>query len=245
MGKFVLLDTRLFAGGADLSGNSNKAEIQAEFEEKEVTNYRSGGAKEVLGGLASSSINAEGQWEAADTSKVDDAAWAMLGGRSAWTICPTDAVVGALAYTTYGLHSSYKVGDEVGNVAPWTAKVSGAWPVARGQIAHPPGTARTVTGTGASVQLGAVPAGRRLYAALHVLSVAGTAAPTITARIESDNAVGFPSAVTQLTFTAAAARGGEILRTSGSAIADDWYRIAWTITGTTPSFLFAAALGIA
>lgn len=244
MGKFVLLDARLFAGGADLSGNSNKAEIEASFEDKEVTNYRSGGAKEVLGGLASSSINAEGQWEALDTSKVDDAAWAMLGGRTAWTICPTDAVVGALAYTTYGLHSSYKLGDQVGNVAPWTAKASGSWPVARGQVAHPPGTARTVTGTGTAVQLGAVPAGKRLYAALHVLSAAGTT-PAITARIESDNAVGFPSATTQLTFSSASVRGGEILRTSGSAITDDWYRIAWTITGTTPSFLFAAAFGIA
>lgn len=244
MGKFVLLDTRLFAGGADLSGNSNKVEITAEFEDKDVTNYRSGGFKEVLGGLASSAINAEGQWEALDPSKVDDAAWSMLGGRTAWTVGPTDAVVGAVAYTTFFLHSSYKLGDAVGEVAPWTAKASGAWPVARGQIAHPPGTARTATGVGTGVQLGAVPAGKRLYAALHVLSVAGTAAPTITARVESDTTSGFAAPTTRATFTAATARGGEIIRTSGTAITDTWWRVAWTITGTTPSFLFAAALGI-
>jgi hypothetical protein len=243
MSKFVLTDVRLFAGGADLSGSTNKAEIAAEFEEKDSTNYRSGGYKEVLAGLASSSINAEGQWEAGDTSLVDDAAWAMLAGRTAWTVCPTDATVGAVAYTSYFLTSSYKLGDQVGEIAPWTGKASGSWPLARGQVAHPPGTARTATGTGTGVQLGAVTAGKRLYASLHVLSAAGTT-PSITARVESDDSGGFASPTTQLTFTAATARGGEILRTSGSAITDTWYRLAWTISGTSPSFLFAAALGI-
>jgi hypothetical protein len=75
--------------------------------------------------------------------------------------------------------------------------------------------------------------------------VTGTATPTITARIESDNASGFPSATTQLTFTGATAIGGQFLSTSGSAITDDWWRVAWTITGTSPSFLFAMAFGIA
>lgn len=245
MAKQILTDVRLFAGGADLSGNTAKAELSVDVEEKDATNYRSGGAKEVLGGLVSSTINAEGQWEAGDPSKVDDAAWLMLGGRTAWTVCPTDAVVGAVAYTTYGLHSSYKLGDQVGEIAPWTAKASGAWPVARGQIAHPPGTARTATGVGTGVQLGAVPANDRLYAALHVLSVAGTATPTITVRVESDTTNAFAAPTTRATFTAATARGGEIIRTSGTAITDTWWRVAWTISGTTPSFLLAAALGIA
>ena len=244
MGKQVLLDVRLFAVGADLSGNSNKVELSSEVEDKETTNYRSGGYKEVLGGLASSEITGEGQWEAGDPSKVDDASWSQLGGLGPWTVCPSDATVGALAYFTQALRSDYKQGDAVGEVAPWSGTAKGSWPLARGQIAHPPGTPRTVTGTGTSLNLGAVPAGKRLYAALHVLSVAGTT-PSITARVESDDATGFPSATTQLTFSAATAPGGQILRTSGTAITDSWWRIAWTISGTTPSFLFAAALGIA
>lgn len=245
MSKTILLDVRMFAGGADLSGDTAKAELSAEVEEKDATNYRSQGWKEVLGGLASSSISAEGQWEAGDPGLVDDAAWALLGGRAPWTVCPGEATVGALAYFTHALQSSYQLGGSVGDVAPWTAKASGSWPVVRGQIAHPPGTARTATGTGASMQLGAVPAGKRLYAAVHVLSVAGTATPTITARVESDDNNTFTSATTRLTFAAANAAGGQILRTDGTAVTDDWWRIAWTVAGTTPSFLFAAALGIA
>jgi hypothetical protein len=83
-----------------------------------------------------------------------------------------------------------------------------------------------------------------MYAALHVLSVAGTATPTITARVESSVDNTFASPTTRLTFAAATAVSGQTLRTAGTAITDTWWRVAWTISGTTPSFLFAAALGI-
>lgn len=245
MSKIVLTNVRLFTGGADLTGNSAKVEIQAEREEKETTNYGSGGWKECLGGLASSKIAADGQWEAGDPSKVDDNAWADLGGVGPWSIGPVGAAVGDLAYFTSVLRGSYELLGQVGDVAPWKAGAEGSWPLVRGQVGHPPGTARTATGTGTGINLGAVAAGRRLYASLHVLSVAGTSTPTITARVESDADNTFASPTTQLTFTAATALGGQILRTSGSAITDTWFRFAWTISGSSPSFLFAAAFGIA
>jgi hypothetical protein len=244
MGKFVLLDCRLFAGGADLSGASNKIEVSAEVEDKDATNYRSGGWKELLGAIGSASMMGEGQWEAGDPGKVDDASWAQLGGLAPWTAGPTDAIVGAVAWQMYGLRSSYEFLGEVGDVAPWKGGAKSSWPLVRGQFAHPPGTARTTSGSGSGVDLGAVAVGKRLYASLHVLSVAGTSTPTITARVESDADNTFASPTTQLTFDAATAAGGQILRTSGSVIADTWFRFAWTISGTTPSFLFAAALGI-
>ena len=129
-------------------------------------------------------------------------------------------------------------------MATWTGTAKSSWPLVRGTIAHPPGTARTASGTGTGLQLGAVPAGRRLYAALHVLSVAGTT-PSITVTVESDDANTFASATTRLTFDAATAAGGQVLRTTGDAITDTWFRVTWTISGTSPSFLFVVALGIA
>lgn len=244
MGKMVLTNVRLFAVGADFTGNSNKVEISAEVEDKDATNYGSGGWKELLGGLGSAQITGEGQWEAADASKVDDASWSQVGGVGPWTVGPLGANVGDLAYFTQALRSSYEFLGDVGEIAAWKGMAKSAWPLVRGQIAHPPGTARTTSGSGTSMQLGAVTAGKRLYAALHVLSISGTSTPTITARVESDDSTGFASPTTQLTFSAATALGGQILRTSGSAITDDWWRIAWTISGSTPSFLFAAALAI-
>jgi hypothetical protein len=114
----------------------------------------------------------------------------------------------------------------------------------RGVCAHPPGTARTATGNGTGVQIvGGVPAGQYLYAAIHVLSVSGTSTPTLTVKIQSDNGSGFPSATDIATFTAATARTGEVVRAAG-AITDDWFRVSYTISGTTPSFLFLVTLGV-
>lgn len=244
MSKLVLTNVRLFANTADLTSVNNKAELKASVEAKDVTTFGSGGWKEVLGGLGSAAIDAEGFWEALDASKVDDSAWANLGGVGPWTIAPSGAAVGAPAYLTKALESQYQLLGAVGDVAPWKASAASAWPIANGFVGNAPGTALTVTGVGTALQIvGGVPAGKQLYANLHVLSVAGTGSPTITARIESDNAVGFPSPVTVATFTAATAIGGQSLRAAGP-LTDDWYRAAWTISGAGPSFLALVSFGV-
>jgi hypothetical protein len=242
--KTILTNVRAFAVAVDLTGVSNKIELSSEFEDKDSTNYGSQGWKEVLAGLGSAEISGEGQWEAGDPSKVDDASWSQLGGVGPWSISANNgAAVGDLSYFTQAMRSAYKIGEAVGEIAPWTTTAKGAWPLIRGQFAHPPGTARTATGTGTGLNLGAVAAGKRMYAALHVLSAAGTT-PSLTARVESAPDNTFAAATTRLTFNAATAPGGQALRTAGTAITDPWWRIAWTITGTTPSFLFVASLGI-
>ncbi|MGW1000743.1 hypothetical protein [Streptomyces sp. NPDC002520] len=244
MGKTILTNVRAFAVGVDLTGNSNKVELSSEVEDKDATNYASNGWKEVLGGIASAEISAEGQWEAGDPTEVDDGSWATIGGVGPWSVSANNAAnVGDLAYFTNALRSDYKLFDAVGEIAPWSGTAKSSWPLVRGQFAHPPGTARTTTGTGTSLNLGAVLAGKRLHAALHVLSVAGTT-PSLTARVESSVDNTFSAPTTRLTFTAATTVGGQILRTAGTAITDPWWRVAWTISGTTPSFLFVATLGI-
>lgn len=243
MGNVILTNVRLFTGGVDLTSASNKVELSTEVEEKDKTNYGSGGWKEVIGGIASTSVSAGGQWEAGDPSKVDDASWSHLAQIGPCTVGPVGAAVGDLAYLTQMLCKSYKLGDAVGEVMPWSAEGAGSWPLVRGQFDHPPGTARTASGSGTGVQLGAVADGQRLYAALHVLSVAGTT-PSITVTIESDVDNTFTTPATQLTFAAATVASGQILRTTGTAITDTWFRPSWTITGTGPSFLFVVALGI-
>ncbi|QFZ75099.1 hypothetical protein GFH48_19120 [Streptomyces fagopyri] len=244
MGKTILTNVRAFAVGADLTSNANKVELSAEVEDKDATNYGSQGWKEVMGGLASAELSAEGQWEAFDPSKVDDASWSQLGGVGPWSVSANNAAnVGDLAYFMGALRSDYKLFDAVGEIAPWSGTAKSNWPLVRGQFAHPPGTARTATGTGTGLNLGAVALGKRMYASLHVLSAAGTT-PSLTARIESSVDNTFASPTTRLTFTAATASGGQILRTAGTAITDTWWRVAWTISGTTPSFLFVSALGV-
>ena len=245
----ILRNVRIFSGGADLTSRTNKIELSGEYEKKDATNFGSVDAnnnvwKELVAGLGSAQLDGAGQWEAGDTGKVDDALWAQLGGLDAWTIAP-GAAVSAPAYLMRGMEGSYKLLGGTGDVAPWSTSVESAWPLARGQIAHGPGTARTATGSGTVVDLGAaVPAGKGLYAALHVLSVAGTSTPTITVSVQSAPTVGFGAPTTRLSFTPATARGGELLRVAGP-ITDQYVRASWTISGTAPSFLFVVSVGTA
>jgi hypothetical protein len=246
----VLENIRIFAGGADFTGVSNAVSLEAEHEAKDITTFNSvdaGGKlwKEVKAGLAQSKLSGGGFWEAGDTSKVDDTLWAAIGGAGPWTIgSAASANVGSLAYIINGMHSKYTLFDQVGEVAPWKAEVAGTWPSPRGVFLHPPGTARTVTGDGTAVEHVAVSASQHVYASLHVLSVSGTDTPTITVVVESDVDDQFDGSETsQISFTAATARGGQVLRTAG-AITDTFYRATWTISGTDPSFLFVVALGV-
>lgn len=249
MPKLVLLNTRIFAGAVDLTGNSNQVELMSELEAKDATAFRPvgdplAGWREVLGGLFSTTINGGGQWEAGDATKVDDETWAKTNGRTIhpWTVCPVSANVGDLAYFTNALRSSYQLGAPVGEVAPWQSSANGSSPLVRGTVAHPAGTARTTTGNGTGQQLGAVSATQKLYAGLHVYSVAGST-PSITVAVQSSVDNTFASPTTRATFTAATVVGGQFLSVAGP-VTDQWWRVTWTISGSSPSFLFVASLGI-
>lgn len=247
MAKTVLLNARTFAGAVDLTGLSNKTTIDPQIDAVDVTTFGSGGWKEVLAGLAETEVMVGGFWEsgavAAAQTWQDPEVFANLGAVGPWTVAPVGAADQALAWVTSALKASYKLGGTVGDAAPFEASGKGSSRLARGVIAHPPGTPRTASGSGTANQLGALSASQALYVNLHVLSIADAAA-TLTVRVESDNASGFPSPVTVGTFTAVtAALGGQTMRIAGP-ITDDWFRVAWTISGgVTPSYLFVVSFG--
>lgn len=245
----ILKNVRLYAGGVDLTGASNKIDAAAEVEERDVTTWQSYDPatdkvwKAVQGGTASAKITAGGFWPATDPLAVDDALFASLGGLSSWSALPKGSAVGDLAWLTHALEGQYQFLGPQGDIAPWSGSWSSSAPLARGIVAHPPGTPRAATGAGAAVQHLAVPAGGELLVALHVLSIAGTAAPTLTVTVESDDAQAMPSPTARATFTPATALGGQFRRVAGP-VTDTWYRVSWTIAGTAPSFLFLVTLGV-
>ena len=55
-------------------------------------------------------------------------------------------------------------------------------------------------------------------------------------KCESDDAEGFPSTAVQITFTGATNITSEWKDVAG-AITDDWWRAAWTFTGTSAKFI--------
>lgn len=244
MGKFVLTNCRVLVGGADLSGDTNTATLAVSRDVKDVTNFNSGGWKEEIAGLGQAKIAIDGYTEAGSLALPDDLGFANIGALGGITLCPVGAADGAVAYLTNVLESEFDpLVGKVGDVAAFKISTVSSWALARGLVGLPPASVLTTTGTGTIYNLGAVAAGQQLYADLHVISVAGTT-PSLTVAIQSAALVGFGSPTTRLTFTAATGIGGQILRTPGP-ITDAFWRVAYTISGTTPSFLAAVTLGIA
>jgi hypothetical protein len=247
----VLLDVRAFAGGIDLSGNSNKIEFENSMEVKASTNFRSGGARQVLAGLEESQLSGEGQWEASDPTSQpytpDEGFWASRRVTEPISIAAdssTDLAAGGTMYLTQATRKGVKWLGDVGEVIPWSAEWEGSWPVARGKCVHPSGVPRTANGSGTGYQVGAPTAVQGMYATLHVLSVTGTATPTLTVTIESSVDNTFAAPTVRGSFAAATGKGGQAIKITGP-VTDQWWRAKWTISGTTPSFLFLVALGIA
>lgn len=243
--KLILTNTRLFVAGADLTGSTNKVEVMAEKPEVVVTTFGSGGWEELLAGIGAASFAVEGFFEAGDPTMPDDAAWAALGEVEAWTVCPVDGSAGAVAFFTKALEGNYMpLQGGVGDAASFTAAAKSSWPFVRGVVGQPPGSPITADGNASGYQLGAVPNGKSLYASLHVLSVAGTGTPTLSVSVESDDNASFTSAIERIAFDDATAVGAQIARLT-APLTDDYYRVSWTVTGTSPSFLAIVALGIA
>jgi len=247
MSKTVLVDARLFVGGVDLSGQSNKIEFTTEHEEREVTNWRSGGAKEVIAGLEQVDLTAEGYWEAGDPGKVDDAVWANRRVVEPWTIAAdgqSDVSVGGRMYLVNAVRTSTTLFDEVGAVAPWSLTAKGTGPAVQGRCLHPSGVPRTATGVGTAYQVGEVGTGQKLYANLHVLSAAGTS-PTLVVAVESSATEDFASSTSRGTFEQKTTTGEyEHLEITGPFTDEPWLRVSYTVGGTSPSFLFLVSVGI-
>lgn len=246
----VLLNSRIFVAGADVTSDTTKVELNTSYEAKDTTAFNSGWKTE-LAGLATSKWSASGNWNVGTLGMVDDSINATLGTSQPWTFFPegntasaNTGAYGDLAFFTNALETDYTTYGKVGDVMPWSANAMGNWPVVRGINLHPAGTARTSTGNGTGQQITAGPTTtQNLYANLHVYSVAG-ATPSLTVVVQSSVDNTFASPTTRLTFNAATTYGGQALRVPG-AITDTWYRVNYTISGSSPSFLFVCSLGVA
>jgi hypothetical protein len=116
-------------------------------------------------------------------------------------------------------------------------------PLVRGVLMNTP-AAVTASADGDAFEIGAIPAGKKMYAALHVLGTPTGTSPTLDIEVESDDAEAMSSPTTRMVLDQATGATSQWLPLSG-AITDDWWRITVTVGGSTPSFRFAVVLGIA
>ena len=176
---------------------------------------------------------------------IDDTVFATLGSAATPRSICTAADDGGAAYLMRGVTFNYTpIQGSVGELAMCsTDSTVTNGPLVRGKLIHPSSVARTSSSTGTGRQLGAVIAGKSLYAALHVISVSGTS-PTLDVIVQSDDNAGFTTPTTRVTFSQTGVVGAQWGSVAG-AVTDEYWRISYTIGGSdTPTFAFAVTAGI-
>lgn len=238
MAEHVLTGGLILFDGLDLSNSLNQITLDHSAEAKDSTAIGHT-TRRRIGGLKESVLSAAGFFEAAEP---DASLFAAAGASDKVITVSYSQTLGEVAYFLKALLGEYQpFGGGVGDLAGFQMNAGCSdGDLIRGRLMEL-GT-QTATGNGTGRQLGTVAAGQSIYAALHVLTVAGTT-PSLVVKIQSDDNAGFISPVDRITFNSANAVGAQFGSQVG-AIADDYWRAVWTIGGTGPSFRFAVALGI-
>jgi len=245
----VLRDCRMYVGPYALHGSLTGLSLTAK--KAELASNRMGDVAETfVPGLQDIGLNASGFWasDAVATSLEPDTIIYPRINPSlepvAWpvTVCPPNApsatpgAAGNLSYTMVGKQYTFNPaqgshGDTIKYDVSTRASSAGGG-LYRGTVVLP-ATSVTATTTGTAFQLGALSATQKIVATLHVVAINGG---SWVLTIESDT-VGFPSATTRATFTAATTITTQVVEVSG-AITDDYFRAVLTKTGGTSCTAF-------
>lgn len=242
MSTFVQTTNKCYFGAYDLSGSFRANGLSLKVEPQDSATWGVD-TRTNKGGLQVVEFSGEGLAEhGAGLSETVLSADLGINSRLV-TYAPTTGAEGEIAYSFGSLMSQLQpIGGSVGDMAAFIISGVGSggfW--FRGRVDHAK-AARGSSGTGTGRELGAVSATQHLYSALHVFAASG-GTPTLDVEIESDEADDFASAVTRLTHTQFNAIGSEISRAAGP-FTDTWYRVNYTIGGSTPSFTFAVVIGV-
>ena len=241
MGTFVIEDCEIYLNEHDVTADVTSVTPSIMRDEVDATTMASNGYKEFKAGLASSQAALATYY---DGDLIESAIRPLEGVSGSVLTATFDDQFGSAALFGSGMVLSVDRGFQIGDMAKLDSQVrlSGREGLIYGHLLVPKAT-KTATGNGTGSQLGAVTAAQKVWAAAHVFSVAGTATPTLTLKVQSDDNSGFTSATDRITFTDFTAAGVEYKSLAG-AVTDDYWRVSWTISGTSPQFSVAVVVGI-
>lgn len=240
----VLKDCALYVDGLDLTGRTNDVELKVSADALDVTCFGAT-TKARISGLRDSSLSASGYLDLSATTPTYDATTHNFVATDALAaVMPLGATAGEVGYFGTQLAGTYDRFGAVGEVNPFSLELEGNGVMARGTImAASAGTTTLTTGTGSIVQLGATTSAQSVYCQLHVVSIGGTSTPTITVTVKSAALVGFGSPTTRASFTARTTVGAQRIVVAGP-VTDQFWRVDYTVSGTTPTFGFVTLVGI-
>lgn len=245
MATFVATSVRPYVGALDLTALTEKVSFgDITAQTVSFTNMAAGGHVENKPGLISGEFSIDLFQDTALGGPDDILGTAGLGTQYAVTLLPNPGDTNAAGDPAYLSRGT------VGKRSPFMGNPGGAakaqlslpydTKILRGAVGHP-ATARTATGTGTAVVLAGPSATQTLYATLHVIAYTGLTNAVIA--IDSDDAVGFPSATTRLTFATVIGTTSQFASAVGPWAAETHHRVKWTLTGAG-SVTFVVALAV-
>jgi hypothetical protein len=241
MSAYVLTNSQLLVGAMDLSPFSGEFHSWAETTMKPALNFGALGYNVVLPGLVKATAMVKGYSDFATGAVNATYGSASKGSQLAFSVIAggPSAVAGSEASMMRGRLSKMKLhGGKAGDVAFFQMDLTGDQTHVDGVLAAPLAVRTTAAFTGTTVLMAAVPAGKNLFAALHV--TAGTFT-NLAVTVQSANNSGFTSPATAITFATVSAPGWQFLSIPGS-YTDSYFRVTGTLASGTATY--AAVFGI-
>lgn len=236
----ILTDARVLVDGFDVSADHNSVVIGGTREMKDDARFGAD-TRIFAAGVRTWQLETQGFYRAALDAALDAR---MEFDEVLFTAFAAGAAVGDPGYALPGVLGEYNPfrGAQFGEQLMFSLRAMARRRRLRCRLLAT--GAKIASGSGADLQLvGGVPAGKKVYGGLHVTAVGGVA-PTLDAVIESDDNAGFLTPTTRLTFAQKSAIGAEFVAPLDGPIADDRFRLAYTIAGAGSSFTIVAWMAV-
>lgn len=230
---------KIWFHGYDLTTALNAIALDYEAETQDNTTFGDS-SRSNLGGLKVVTAQIEGFYEA---TPYDAALFSNIGIADRPISFATSNSAGVIAYSFKCLEGDYSpLKNGVGDIIGFSAGAKATDKLVRGTLMINAAGIATSGNSGTPQQLGTVASDKKLYAILHATKVNGTS-PTLDVTVKSDNASGFSSPITRVTFDQLTDIGSQWVEVTG-AITDDYWRIDYTVGGSSLDIDFAVILAI-
>lgn len=235
MAAFVIRDGQVYYNEFNISGLLNSVTIDYTGDVPEANVLSGDGTKRRVSGLIDVAISCPGYVDASD---ADREIYERIGNVIAgdMSIAPQNPNEGSRAYFLKVHQGTYNILGAIGEVAPFTLDAASNHPLIKGTVGAigekgNVGESGALEGNGAVMNLGAVPAGSKMYAMLHVISVEGTA-PTLDVTVKSATAVGFANDTDEISFAQVTSSPTHQLLSVDGPKTNRFWRVTWEVGGT-------------
>lgn len=242
----VQTSAQIFLDEFRFGASATNAAFGVSLAKKDATTFGSGGFEMSTTGLKMLDLNLTG-FNDFGSGALDEWMRSNYGTTQVISVGPGVEATGSTVVITQGIPDMAPSFDAtVGDIpsVKFACKPVGQV-IGEGQVTNI--TTPTLTANIAStpVNIGNLGATQQASAAIHVLSIVGTATPTLTAQIQSSTTSGGAYTNRGSAGAGITAIGGQFLRTGVlGAVAEGWWRINWVVSGTSPIFSVFASLAI-